>query len=140
MKLAIGADDASVMIDGLAAELRAQGHEVDVRPVRTWGAAALEIAHSVAANAIDFGIVCCWTGTGVTIAANKVAGVRAALCTDTETARGARQWNDANVLGLSLRLTSPAMARGIVLAWIETPYGGAEDESLLAIREAERAS
>ena len=57
------------------------------------------------------GVVCCWTGTGVSIAANKVPGVRAALCTDAATASGARRWNDANVLALGLRLTSERVGR-----------------------------
>jgi ribose 5-phosphate isomerase B len=66
------------------------------------------------------GVVCCWTGTGVSIAANKVPGVRAALCTDGETAAGARRWNDANVLALGLRLTSPAVARELLDAFFST--------------------
>ena len=65
-------------------------------------------------------MVCCWTGTGVSIAANKVAGVRAALCTDAETARGARRWNDANVLAMGLRLTSPEVAREMLAAFLDT--------------------
>jgi ribose 5-phosphate isomerase B len=65
-------------------------------------------------------VVCCWTGTGVSIAANKVAGVRAALCTDGETAAGARRWNDANVLAVGLRLTSPALAREMIDAFFST--------------------
>jgi ribose 5-phosphate isomerase B len=72
------------------------------------------------------------------MAANKVPGVRAALCVDAETARGARQWNDANILALSLRLTSATVAREIVRAFTTTPYGGTEEVSLGAIRSAER--
>ena len=66
------------------------------------------------------GVVCCWTGTGVSIAANKVDGVRAALCVDAETARGARRWNDANVLAVSLRLTTPAVAEELLEAFTTT--------------------
>jgi ribose 5-phosphate isomerase B len=77
------------------------------------------VGEAVASREADRGIVCCWTGTGVSIAANKVAGVRAALCTDAETARGARTWNDANVLALSLRTTTEALADEIVTAFLD---------------------
>jgi len=77
--------------------------------------------------------VCCWTGTGVSIAANKVPGIRAALCVDAETARGARAWNDANVLALSLRLTSEPLLKEILTAWLAEPYSATEDESLAVI-------
>jgi ribose 5-phosphate isomerase B len=70
--------------------------------------------------------VCCWTGTGVSIAANKVTGVRAALCTDAETARGARRWNDANVLALGLRLTSPTVAAEMLDAFLDADPEPAE--------------
>jgi ribose 5-phosphate isomerase B len=79
------------------------------------------VGETVASGRADLGVTCCWTGTGVSIAANKVAGVRAALCTDAETAKGARRWNDANVLALGLRLTSEALAREIVDAFLDTP-------------------
>ena len=83
-------------------------------------------------------IQCCWTGTGVSIAANKVPGIRAALCGDAATARGARKWNDANVLALSLRATAPEVAREILEAWLSEPYGDTEGPSLDAIRNKER--
>jgi ribose 5-phosphate isomerase B len=70
----------------------------------------------------DEGIVLCWTGTGCALVANKVPGIRAALCGDAETAKGARIWNHANVLALSLRLTSDALLKEILKAWFETPY------------------
>jgi ribose 5-phosphate isomerase B len=95
------------------------------------------VAEAVASGHADRGVVCCWTGTGVSIAANKVPGVRAALCVDAETARGARRWNDANVLALSLRLTSEAVAKEIVTAFLDEAYGRSEDESLAAIANAE---
>ncbi len=101
------------------------------------GKAALAIADAVARKEADFGVVCCWTGTGVTIAANKVKGVRAALCGDAQTAAGARKWNDANVLALSLRTLSDAVATEIVDAWLDNAYAGTEDESLAAIRDRE---
>src|SRR6266436_6482300 len=104
MRFVIGADEYDPILDVVAGELRALGHE----------------------GTADQGVVCCYTGTGVSMAAKKVPGVRAALCVDAETAKGARQWNDANVLALSLRLTSPTVAREIVRAWTATPYGGTE--------------
>jgi ribose 5-phosphate isomerase B len=86
-----------------------------------WPLTSANVARAVAAGEVEQGIVCCWTGTGATIAANKVAGVRAALCHDAETAKGARVWNHANVLALSLRATSHAVAREILDAWFATP-------------------
>jgi ribose 5-phosphate isomerase B len=76
------------------------------------------VGEAVVEGSADFGIVCCWTGTGVSIAANKVPGVRAALCGDAETAAGARRWNDANVLALSLRTTTASVAGEILDAWL----------------------
>lgn len=106
--------------------------------VATWGAMALGVARRVATGEFDQGVVCCWTGTGASIAANKVDGIRAALCTDAVTAAGARRWNDANVLALSLRLLSEPVATEIVDAWLDTTYAGGEEDSLTAIREAEK--
>jgi ribose 5-phosphate isomerase B len=82
-----------------------------------WPSVGLSVAEAVAGGHADFGILCCWTGTGVSIAANKVPGIRAALCADAQTAQGAREWNDANVLCLSIRATSAALAAEILTAW-----------------------
>jgi ribose 5-phosphate isomerase B len=79
------------------------------------------------------GVVCCWTGTGVAMAANKVSGVRAALCTDAETARGARRWNDANVLAFGLRLTSPTVAHEMVEAFLDTPFDRSETDMVASL-------
>jgi ribose 5-phosphate isomerase B len=142
MRFVIGADEYDPVLEVLATELRALGHDV-TRVGATpgspapWGPVALEVGQRVAEGTADRGIVCCYTGTGVSMAANKVPGVRAALCVDAETAKGARQWNDANVLALSLRLTSPTVAKEIVRAWASTPYGGTETASLDAIRGAD---
>jgi ribose 5-phosphate isomerase B len=145
MRIVLGADEHDPVLDVIAAELRALGHEVErvgATPDRPapWGPVALEIGRRVADGTADQGVVCCYTGTGVSMAANKLPGVRAALCVDAETAKGARQWNDANVLALSLRLISPTVAKEIVRAWTSTPYGGTESPSLDAIRNAERRS
>src|SRR2546423_10922964 len=106
-------------------ELRRRGHE----PVphgaladgerEDWAWASEAAAREVAGGDAEQAVVCCWTGTGASIAANKVDGVRAALCGDAETARGARRWNDANVLALSLRSTSEALLGEILAAWFE---------------------
>jgi ribose 5-phosphate isomerase B len=82
-----------------------------------WPSVGQAVAEAVARGEADFGVLCCWTGTGVSIAANKVSGIRAALCGDAETARGAREWNDANVLCMSLRATSAAVADEMLAAW-----------------------
>jgi ribose 5-phosphate isomerase B len=80
------------------------------------------------------GVVCCWTGTGVSIAANKIPGVRAALCVDASTATDARRWNDANVLAIGLRLTSEEVAREIVVAFLA---GAPEDGEAATIARVE---
>jgi ribose 5-phosphate isomerase B len=92
----------------------------------------------VAAGAADLGVVCCWTGTGVSIAANKVAGVRAALCTDAPTAEGARRWNDANVLALSLRLTSEALATEILDAFLNGHPDRTEADVIATVENGSR--
>jgi ribose 5-phosphate isomerase B len=111
--------------DAVARRLRDAGWEVLSRggvggDDTPWPQVAEEIGALVARGEADLGVVCCWTGTGVSIAANKVTGARAALCGDAETARGARRWNDANVLALSLRATSEAVAAEIVDAFTQT--------------------
>ena len=99
----------------------------------TWPEAGSRRAgEAVAAGRADAGVVCCWTGTGVSIAANKVSGVRAALCVDAETARGARRWNDANVFALSLRLTSEEVAHEILDAFFTT---GSDDREAATIAQ-----
>jgi ribose 5-phosphate isomerase B len=130
MRLVIGSDEARGVVDHVAARLREKGHDVTVLAPSAWGSVAVDVAQRVASRAADQGIVCCWTGTGVSIAANKVPGVRAALCVDAQTAAGARKWNDANVLALSLRLLSEPLADEIVDAWLASSYAGTEDLSL----------
>ena len=129
MKIALGSDEKNVLTDALLDELRARGHELLLfGPLAAedtevdWTLTSSKVAQAVAGGAADQGIVCCWTGTGASIAANKVRGVRAALCHDAETARGARIWNHANVLALSLRATTPAIAKEILEAWFSTPW------------------
>lgn len=146
MRVALGADDSSQLVEVIARFLAEAGHQVTrfgqaAGEAEAWGSTGRRLAESVARGDHDRGVVCCWTGTGVSIAANKVPGVRAALCADAETARGARKWNDANVLALSLRLTSAEVAKEILQAFLAEPYAGTEDESLqiLALLDASRS-
>jgi ribose 5-phosphate isomerase B len=133
VRVVIGTDEDRSVVGVVAARLRARGHEVSVLPVKPWAEMAMAVGQAVAQGGADQGVVCCWTGTGASIAANKVPGVRAALCTDAATAAGARKWNDANVLALSLRSLSEPVADEVVDAWLDTPYGGTEGESLARI-------
>jgi ribose 5-phosphate isomerase B len=121
MRVAFGTDERTSVSDGIATALEAAGHRVVLRlEGEPWPDVGRRVGEAVAGGDAERGIVCCWTGTGVSIAANKVPGVRAALCTDAETARGARRWNDANVLALGLRLTSPTLAQEMLDAFLGT--------------------
>ena len=138
MRIALGADDSTRVVDAIAEFLSAAGHEVTrygkaAGVDEAWASTGRRVGEAVAAGEQELGVVCCWTGTGVSIAASKVPGVRAALCVDAETARGARKWNDANVLALSLRLTSEEVAKEILAAWLAEPYAGSEAESLAVL-------
>jgi ribose 5-phosphate isomerase B len=123
MRISVAADERTGVAEAVVDELRRRGHEpivhgaLDDDERDDWAWASEAAARDVAEGRAEQGIVCCWTGTGASIAANKVPGVRAALCADAETARGARRWNDANVLALSLRSTSEAMLDEILDAW-----------------------
>lgn len=113
MRVAVATDEAGAVPDAVVAWLSDAGHdvvEVIDGGVAQWPDVGRLVGEAVASGIADAGVVCCWTGTGVSIAANKVPGVRAALCTDSQTATGARRWNDANVLALGLRLTTVALA------------------------------
>ncbi len=122
MRIAFGTDERTGVTDHIKAALAERGHEVVVvGEGDPWPDVGRGVGEAVAAGGADRGVVCCWTGTGVSMAANKVPGVRAALCTDGETAVGARRWNDANVLALGLRLTSPAVADEMLDAFLATP-------------------
>ena len=129
MRVALCSDEPYAVHDTLRAELLARGHEVvpfgACRSGREepWAEVAGEAAEAVARGDCEEGVFLCWTGTGISIAANKVPGVRAALCGDPGTAAGARVWNHANVLCLSNRTLSPDMAKEILAAWLDTPPG-----------------
>jgi ribose 5-phosphate isomerase B len=120
VRVAFGTDEENVLTEAIRRDLESLGHEVvQVAAGEEWPEVGRAVGEAVSTGRARSGVVCCWTGTGVSIAANKVAGVRAALCTDAETARGARRWNDANVLAMGLRLTSPALAREMLEAFFE---------------------
>lgn len=121
MRIAFGTDESTALTEALRAHLESQGHEVVlVAADEPWPDVGRSVGEVVASGGADRGVVCCWTGTGVSIAANKVSGIRAALCTDAETARGARRWNDANVLAIGLRLTSATVGAELVDAFLGT--------------------
>lgn len=143
MKISFGADMRNPVTDYLVEDLRNRGHDVAVhgppadQPLE-WVDVGSRVAEEVASGKADQGIVCCWTGTGVSIAANKIAGARAALCTDAETARGARWWDDANVLAMGLRTTTEALAKEMLDAWFKTTDIDPEQkENLEKIRRLE---
>ena len=135
MRIAVASDERTGVVEALVEELRRRGHEPvlhgaladDERPDWAWASEAA--ARDVADGRAEQGVVCCWTGTGASIAANKVDGVRAALCGDAETARGARKWNDANVLALSLRTTSEPLLEEILDAWFSGEPSPDEDDA-----------
>jgi len=138
MKIAIGSDEKTHLTDQVVSELIARGHEVLLfGPLQEeelyWPEVARQVAESVNEGQADEGILFCWTGTGVSLAANKVPGIRAALCADAETAKGARLWNKANILCISLRATSVTIAQEILDAWFDTVYQPNEvDDTCLA--------
>src|ERR1700690_4196477 len=129
MRIALGSDMKGELPETIERWLQSRHHDVErfgalapqaVAGADGWTAVGQAVGEAVSGGRADYGILCCWTGTGVTIAANKVPGVRAALCGDSQTAAGAREWNDANVLCLSLRATSGPMAEELLEAWFAT--------------------
>lgn len=132
MKIAIGSDEKTSLTDFVVDEVKKRGHEVELfGPLKgnplSWVDVGAQVALSVTQGHCQEGILFCWTGTGVSIAANKVPGIRAALCFDAKTAEGARKWNQANILAVSLRLTSKPVAAEILDTWFGTEWGTGED-------------
>ncbi len=128
LSIAVGADERGVLADAVVAALCEAGHAVRlVGPIggeeREWASVGAEVARAVASGECDLGVVMCWTGTGVSIAANKVAGARAALCVDAETARLARRYNHANVVAMSMRSTTEQVGREVLQAFLDGPCG-----------------
>lgn len=123
MRIAVSSDMDEPLARQVVEDLRRRGHTVPAYGAlspggrKDWAWSAEAAARAVADGAADQAVVYCWTGTGASIAANKITGVRAALCADACTARGARTWNDANALALSLRTVSGAVLGEILDAW-----------------------
>jgi ribose 5-phosphate isomerase B len=139
LRVSVAADERVGVAALVGAELERRGHEAILHGALArneradWAWASEAAARDVAEGRADQAIVCCWTGTGASIAANKVLGVRAALCADATTAAGARRWNDANVLALSLRTTSEAELGEILDAWFAgEPSAEADDRANIA--------
>jgi ribose 5-phosphate isomerase B len=136
MRISLAADEVTGVAALIAAELERRGHEVIAHGAlgdgerEDWAWASEAAARDVAEHRAEQAIVCCWTGTGASIAANKVSGVRAALCTDATTADGARRWNDANVLALSLRLTTTEIGHEIIEAFFGSSPDGSEADQV----------
>jgi ribose 5-phosphate isomerase B len=134
MRIAFGTDERTALTDHLKERLAGAGHEVVVVGEDVaWPDVGRGVGEAVAAGRADRGVVCCWTGTGVSMAANKVAGVRAALCTDRATAEGARRWNDANVLALGLRLTSETVADEMLEVFLTTEPQADEADNIARV-------
>ena len=124
MRVALGSDERTALTDAVAADLRGRGHDVVlVGPpggeAKQWAEVGRDVGELVASGDCATAVLFCWTGTGASIAANKVPGVRAALCTDAATAAGAWRWNDANVVVMGLRLTSTDVAHELLDAWFD---------------------
>ncbi len=140
MKVIFGSDERTPLTNAVAADLASRGHKVDlVGPPGgediQWAAVGRRVGEAVAKGEADTGVLFCWTGTGASIAANKVTGARAALCTDAATAAGARKWNDANVLVMSLRLTSPTIASEMLDSWFSSTPDPSEAENIASLEQ-----
>jgi len=143
MRISIATDEVVGVASEIAGELERRGHEVLAHGALNdseradWAWASEAAARDVVEGRAEHGVIACWTGTGASIAANKVGGIRAALCGDAETARGARVWNDANVLALSLRTTSAAELAEILDAWFDAEPSPDEVDRANVARRAE---
>lgn len=143
VKVAVGSDERRPVTDFVVSWLKAKGFNVELFGVlkgesSSWVEVGQGVAEKVASGDYDEGILFCWTGTGVSIAANKVPGIRAALCFDAATAAGARRWNHANILAMSLRLTSEPVAEEILKAWFSIPFDRKEKTEVAKITKLEQ--
>jgi ribose 5-phosphate isomerase B len=135
MKVAFGTDEHTALTDTVRAELERRGHTVVAVDDGQWVEVGRGVGEAVAGGRCGTGVLFCWTGTGASIAANKVPGVRAALCTDAATAAGARTWNDANVLVMGLRLTSSEVATEMLDAWFATAVDPDEVDVIASLED-----
>ena len=136
MRIAFAADDRNATTDAVVAELEAAGHDIVRLDELPWPDLGAGVGRAVVDGRADLGVVMCWTGTGTAIAANKVPGVRAALAWDPWIARGARRWNDANVLALSLKRLAPDVAVEVVQAFLDTDEPDADEADNIALLTA----
>ena len=142
MKIAVASDEKTHLTDFVVEDLKARGHEPIlfgplIGEALPWTLTSEQLADAVANGQVDEGVLFCYTGTGASIAANKVPGIRAALCGDAQTARGARWWNNANVLVLSLRVTSPEVAKEILDAWFSETVKEEEKTTIAHLADIE---
>ena len=137
MRIAYGADDENATTRAVVEYLSKRGHEVvPATTSERWPDIGEAVGRAVAGGTADYGVVLCWTGTGTSIAANKVPGVRAALAWEPWIARGARRWNDANVLALSLKRLAPDVAVEVVAAFLDTSGPDADEAANIARLDA----
>ena len=147
MIVAMGSDHAGYRLKlDLGEFLKEEGHEIQdlgthsEEPV-DYPPFCAKVGHAVASGSVDRGIVLGGSGQGEQIAANKVDGVRAALCNDLYTARMSRRHNDANVLAIGARIVAAPLAREILQLWLETPFEGGRHvprlEQIAAIERGE---
>jgi len=129
MKLAVASDEKTHLTNRVVAFLKKKKHKlillgdlVDRKKRWKWVNIGVEAAKKIVKGKADYGIIFCWSGTGISMAANKVKGARAALCWDAETASLARKWDDANILCMSLRTTSETVAKEIIEAFLSTEF------------------
>lgn len=142
MKLVVASDEKTYLTDVVVDELQKRGHDVIllgplVGEDIPWTLVSEQLGIKIANGEAEQGVLFCYTGTGASIAANKVRGIRAALCGDAETARGAKWWNDANVLVMSLRATSTEVAKEILDAWFSESMRAGEEVYLNQLAEIE---
>jgi ribose 5-phosphate isomerase B len=141
VKVVVGSDDEGAVAETVVDELRARGHDVTVLDRAQWPEVARRVAETVASGQADQGVLFCWTGTGTSMAANKVPGARAALAWDPWIAEGARRWNDANVLVMSLKRTTPETAKAILDAWLAVEQPDPDEaENIARLGELDRAA
>lgn len=140
MRIVVGSDDSGETLDAVLAWLADHGHDVERLDIGRWPEVARELGEAVVAGRADQGVLMCWTGTGTAMMANKVPGVRAALCWDPWIAEGARRWNDANVLVLSLKRVAPEDVPAILDAWFAVAEPDPDEaDNIARLVEYERA-
>jgi ribose 5-phosphate isomerase B len=141
VKILLGSDDSDALVTAVAESLRSRGHEVVELPLADWPHVARRVGEGVAGGEADQGVLFCWTGTGTSMAANKVPGVRAALAWDPWIAKGAREWNDANVLVMSLKKNDAEQAEAILDAWLSVAEPDPDERANIeALGELDRRS